>query len=225
MGYSALASEEWLDIDLPTPKEDEGKPADATMPALPLGPQALAIASDAAAKREQFVVAWASLSDKQRVFLNTWRECRFNASKAMRVLANTKYGITKTTITNWLGNPSFEHVHTLIRSASVEQILNRDHLAARQEDIVETLLTPTPILHQGEDTGFREVQAASASKANEVLLRLGGHLKDKDLEVNVGIVGPSFQIQVMQPTGELIDVTPQRVEVQLPEPDADWTDV
>ena len=217
-------SEEWLDIDLPKPSIPEGEVSDASMPALPVGPQALTIAADAAAKREQFVVAWASLSDKQRVFLNTWRECRFNAAKAMRMPANTRHSITKQTVTNWQGNPSFEHVFTLLRSASVEQILNRDNLAARQEDIVETLLTPTPILHQGQHTGFMEVQAASASKANEVLLRLGGHLKDKDLEVNVGIVGPSFQIQVMQPSGELIDVTPQRVAVTLPEPDEDWID-
>lgn len=215
---------DWLDTDQPAreswPEKQLPKPADATMPGMPA--QQFAAATTAVEKRAQFIVAWEGLTDKQRVFLNTWRECRFNANKAFRILANTANHCSKTAVSKWGESEGFELVRTMMRAASVEEILNRDHLAARQDDIVEELLTPKPILHQGEHTGFEEVQAGAASKANEVLLRLGGHLKDKDIEVNVGIVGPSFQIQVVQPTGSIIDVTPRNVAIELPEPD--WVD-
>jgi hypothetical protein len=227
-----MASDDWLDTS-PTPEPiafpaDSETPADATLPALPLGPQAIAAASDAADKRARFIVAWESLAERQRVFLNTWRECRFNARRALRVLGGTTHRVGKSTIHNWMADPHFEYARTLLRSASIEEILSRDNLVARHDDVVETLLTPKPILHQGFATGHYEVDAAAAGKANEVLLRLGGHLKDKDIDVNVGIVGPSLVIQVVQPSGDVIDVTPQHVTVELPEPEAsgkEWLDV
>lgn len=220
-----MESDDWLDTS-PTPEPvafpaDNQKPQDTTLPALPLGPQALTLAADAAARRAQFMVAWEGLTDKQRVFLNTWRECRFNANRAVRVLANTGHSVSKTTIQNWGADPGFENIRTVLRSASVEEILSRDTLAARHDDIVETALTPTPILHQGFATGHYEVELSVAAKANETLLRLGGHLKDKDLEVNVGIAGPSFVIQVVQPSGNVIDVTPQHVPIELPQPEVE----
>ena len=217
-----MASEDWLDIDLPTPKVDEGEPAGNTLPALPVGPQALTAGITAAEKRAQFVSAWESLPEQQRVFLNTWRECRFNTRKTLRVLAGTSFSTAKSTVYNWGANDAFELVRNALRDASVEEILSRANLAARHDDIVEEALTPKPILYQGEHTGFEEIELGTAAKANETLLRLGGHLKDKDIDVNVGIIGPSFTIQVVQPAGDVIDVTPRGVPVQLPEPE--WVD-
>lgn len=202
---------------------DEGEPAGAELPGLPLGPQALTLATAAIEKRAQFVLAWESLTEKQRVFLNTWRECRFNASRAMRVLAATIHHTSKTAVGLWAADPNFENVRDLLRAASVEEILSKNYLALRQDDIVETLLTPKPILNAGFATGHFEVQAGAASKANEVLLRLGGHLKDRDIDINIGIVGPSLNIQVVQPTGEVRDITPRGVPIALPEP-TDWID-
>lgn len=215
-------SEDWLDIG------DTGsralvpldKPADAGVPGLPV--QAIDQATTTLERRAQFLTAWAALTPQQQVFLNTWREQRFNMRAAIRVLANTPLATSKTTVCRWSADPMFELARTTLRAASVEEILNRDNLAARQDDIVETALTPKPILYQGEHTGYEEVEVGVASRANEVLLKLGGHLKDRDLEVNVGIVGPSFQIQVVQPTGNVIDVTPRGVTVELPEPE--WVD-
>lgn len=218
-----MEEHDWLETPTPEPvafPPDSEKPCDAVLPGLPISPQALVLAADAVSRRAQFVSAWESLTDKQRVFLNTWRECRFNANRAMRVLGNTAHSVGKSTISNWCADPGFEHIRTMLRAASVEEILDRNHLAVRQDDIVETLLTPKPILHQGFATGHYEVEAGAAGKANEVLLRLGGHLKDKDIDVNVGIAGPSFVIQVVQPNGNVIDVTPQHVPVELPAPEA-----
>lgn len=214
------SDDDWLDA----PNE---KPAGNTLPALPLGTRELAAAATAQERRAQFVSAWESLPEQQRVFLNTWRECRFNTRKTLRVLAGTSFGTAKSTVYNWGANDAFELVRNALRDASVEEILSRANLAARHDDIVEEALTPKPILYQGEHTGFEEIELGTAAKANETLLRLGGHLKDKDLEINVGIVGPSFTIQVVQPDGAIIDVTPKGVPIALPEPeveDADWVD-
>ena len=216
-------NDDWLDArSRDTP--DEGAPAGTTEPELPLSPGSIVAATSAVQARAHFLVAWESLMDQQRVFLNTWRECRFNANRAVRVLKNTSNATSKTTIFNWSANANFEHIRAVLRTASVEEILSRDYLAARQEDIVETLLEPKPILHQGLSTGHFEVEAGAASRANETLLRLGGHLKDKDPVLNVGLVGPSLVIQVVQPNGTVIDATPKHVTIeQLPPPADDGT--
>lgn len=226
-GCSALGSDvddDWLDIAderLPLPPIDTETPADATLPGLPVTSMDVAKVEEAKLRHAKLVVAWESLSESQRIFLNTWRECRFNANRAFRVLSGVK-GVSKSSVSNWRGNESFNLIREMLRDVSIEEILSKSYLAARQEDIVETLLTPKPILHQGFATGHFEVEAGAAGKANEVLLRLGGHLKDRELDVNVGIVGPSFCIQVVQPDSTVIDVTPCGVAVELPAPSDDW---
>lgn len=216
------SADDWLETDArPTQLIDTEKPADGGLPGVPM----LAEAAEAREKRAQFIVSWESLNESQRVFLNTWRECRFNTNRTIRVLAGTVHAYSKTSVQRWADIPQYAHVRDLLRTSSIQEILSRDYLAARQEDIVETLLTPKPVLHAGFHTGFYEVEAGAASKANETLLRLGGHMKDKDLEVNVGIVGPQFVIQVVQPDGAVKDISPRGVTIDLPAPEDDgWLD-
>lgn len=209
-------NDDWLDAPAPQPIVPfEGTPADGGQPGISL--KAMEAGAAAIETRAKFVVCWESLSDDQRVFLNTWRECRFNLARTIRVLSNTKHPASKTTLHRWRSGMAFEFVENLMRSSSVQEILNKDYLTVRQEDIVETALTPAPILHQGFATGHFEVELGVASKANETLLKLGGHLKDKDIDVNVGIVGPQFVIQVVQKDGEVRDITPRGVDIELPE--------
>lgn len=216
------SADDWLETDArPTQLIDIEQPQDGGLPGVPM----LEVATEAREKRAQFIACWESLTDSQRVFLNTWRECRFNTNRTLRVLAGTAHGYSKTSVLRWSEIPQYVHVRNLLKSASVEEILNRDNLVARHDDIVETLLTPKPVLHQGFHTGFYEVEAAAAGKANEVLLKVGGHLKEKELDVQVGIVGPQFVIQVVQPDGVVKDITPVGVTVSLPEPsDDEWLD-
>lgn len=218
-----MSDSDWLDALPVAARPDLEKPADGELPGL--SGTAIELSTAATETRAKFMLCWKELSDSQRIFLNTWRECRFNMSRALRVLAGTQHGYSKTSVLRWADDPGYTYVRELLRSASVQEILSRDYLAVRQEDIVETLLTPKPILHQGFKTGHYEVEAGAASKANEVLLKLGGHLKDKDIDINVGIVGPSLVIQVVQPGGDVIDVTPQHVPIELPPPeqaDDEW---
>jgi hypothetical protein len=209
-------TEDWLSTPTVLAPIDGEKPVGTETPMPSIG--ALVAVAEAKAARDKFLGGWSLLSENQKVFLNTWRECGFNARKAMRVLSNTAHSVSKTTTMNWQDNSEYEYVRTMLRAASVTEILNKDYLTVRHEDIVETLLTPKPILHQGVATGHYEVEAGAAGKANEVLLRMGGHLKEDKQEINVGLVGPSLVIQVVQPTGQVIDVTPKHVSVNLPAP-------
>jgi hypothetical protein len=222
-----VSEDDWLTepaLDYPVAKPDEGAPADAQLPGL--SEQSVAAAIEAKERKAQFIVAWDSLSDSQRVFLNTWRECRFNTNRTLRVLAGTQHGYSKTSVQRWVESPGYALCRETLRGASISEILSRDYLAARHEDIVETAMTPTPILHQGVATGHFEVELGVAQKANETLLKLGGHLKEEKQDLNVGIVGPNFTIQVVQPDNTLKTIQAAGVPIELPKPaeDDNWLD-
>lgn len=140
---------------------------------------------------------WQQLSETQQIFLNAIRDARLNLRKASRIS-----GVSRSRHNEWMTIPAYSTVFSIWRVNASEDAVNKDRLLARQDDIVETLLEPKPILYQGEHTGFEEVQASSAAKANETLMRSAGLLKDKDIEINVGVsVGiPTLNIQVMPTT-------------------------
>lgn len=154
---------------------------------------------------------WVRLSANQKAFLTALRECRFNARKAERLCKIDRR-------INMHPNADYATVLAIWRAQAGATALDKDRLLARQDDIVETLLTPKRVWYQGRPTGERVVAAASAGKANESLMRAAGLLKDKDVDINVGLVGPSLIIQVVQPDNTVIDVTPRGVEIALPEP-------
>lgn len=143
----------------------------------------------------------------------------------------------RTSHINWMHEPAYRTIVRLWQGVAGSEALDKDRLLARQDDIVETLLTPKPVLHQGimvrdtrpgapVDAVLEEVEAGAASRANEVLMKAAGLLKDKELEVNVGIVGPGLSIQVMEPNGVVKDATPIGVPIELPEPaEDDWLSV
>ena len=196
---------DWLDIAdaLPIPTE---------LPVEPAARVALA---------EQ---CWAALTDKQRVWLTAFRANGLNARKTSRALYD--HDDRRTSHIHWMHERAYGTLVRLWRGVAGSEALDRDRLLARQDDIVETLLTPKPVLHQGipvfdpkrPGQFLEEVEAGGASRANEVLMKAAGLLKDKELEVNIGLIGPSLSIQVVQPNGEVRDVTPRGVTVDLPAP-------
>lgn len=185
-----MADDSWLD----TAKTPAQLPAVVELPAT--YPERLALAER----------LWPELSEKQRRFLQAWRDCRFNARAACRQL-----GMSENTRPNtqWMKEPDYATVVQIWLANAGVAALDKDRLLARQDDIVETLLTPKPVLHQGiavfDPTRpgeiLKEVEAGAASRANEVLMKAAGLLKDKELEVNVGVVvnngPPTLNIQVL----------------------------
>lgn len=208
-----MASDNWLDIDDDKP----GLPAVVEIPV------------DYAARVACLEDAWTRLTPNQKTFLSAWRDCRYNANAAGRRLGLS--GKTKPN-TLWMQNPDYALVMRIWRANAGAKALDKDRLLVRQDDIVEMLLTPKPVLHQGLPVSdprrpgeiLEEVEAGAASKANETLMKAAGLLKDKELDLSVGIIGPSLVIQVVQPDQTVIDVTPRGVPIALPEPadEGDW---
>jgi hypothetical protein len=183
-------------------------------------PKALDVPLDYVERTALMQSCWSKLSDKQRLFLTAWRESRYNAVMASRALGGSP---GRKAHNRWMDEPEYATVVRIWRGIAADSAMDRDRLLARQDDIVETLLTPKPILHQGSPTGFEEVNAAGASRANETLMKAAGLLKEKELDINLGIVGPAFTIQVVQPNGSVIDATPRGVTIDLPPPeDEEW---
>lgn len=155
---------------------------------------------------------------KQKTFLSAFRDCGFNARKATRQLGGA---VSREAHIAWMHNADYASIVAAWRGSAAADALDRDRLLARQDAIVEELLEPKPILYQGEHTGFEENQASSAAKANETLMKAAGILKDKDVDVNIGLIGPEFVIAVMQRDGTVVSTVPQAVPVELPA----WDDV
>lgn len=201
-------SDDWLDIEPGTSLQQVSLLA---LVELPL---------DRASRTALARTCWDSLSETQRMLLTALRLHGFNARKVQR-----ETGLSRSTHKSWMHNPEYATMFRLWLQEAAGEARDPDRLLARHDDIVEELLTPKPILHQGAPTGYEEIQAAGAARANETLMKAAGLLKDKDLEVNVGIVGPAFTIQVVQADGTVRDATPRGVTIDLPPPEeADWTE-
>lgn len=167
---------------------------------------------------------WAMLSDKQRVALTAFRENRLSARKMEKAT-----GIGRRTHREWVyGNINYATIVRLWMGVAGSEALDKDRLLARQDGIVEELLEPRPMIHQGiavigpEGTAlFSPGDLTGAARANETLMKAAGLLKDKEIEINVGIaVGPpTLNIQVM-PTPPSAVVRRENVAI-----DASYTEV
>lgn len=179
---------------------------------------------------------WMSLSDKQRTSLTIFRDSRLSARRA-----EASGGANRLTHRNWVRNDM--NYSTLVRlwtGVAGSEALDKDRLLARQDDIVETLMTPKPLLHQGimiPDTriGARpgaileEIEAGAASRANEVLMKAAGLLKERELDINIGVVvgPPTLNIQVMpSPPSKVVALESVVIDAKFTEvpEDTGWFD-
>jgi hypothetical protein len=205
-----MNGDDWLE-----PESEDWLSPDVKLPAVSVAPDAIPIPVTYGERLKALEAAWSQLSVPQRQFLEAWRECRFNTSRVLREHG----GVAYRTVMTWGHYPPFAFIRAVWLSEKAGKVMDRDRLLARQDDLVETLMTPKPILHQGIATGHEEVEAGAAARANETLMKAAGLLKEEKIDVNVGLVGPSFIVQVVQPNGVVVDVSPKYVPVELPEPD------
>lgn len=189
-------SEDWLDTG------DERKTDVVSLAQLPA---AIDIPVDPRARLALVEDCWRQLSDLQRLFLTAWRDNRYNATRASEQMGGKPH---RKTHERWLTQVAYGTIVKAWLGVASDRALDKDRLIARQDDIVETLLTPKPVLHQGvpvmiEGKVLHEVEAGAASRANEVLLdRVMPKPSDKNnVEVNVGVAvhngPPTLNIQVL----------------------------
>jgi hypothetical protein len=173
-------SEDWLE----TSESAAALPASVELPA------------DYMSRAALMTAAWERLSTNQKTFLAAYRENRFNERATCRSL-----GLSDTTKPNtgWMRNPDYALVVRVWRANVAAEAQDRDRLLARHDGIVEELLTPVQQISRDGLVLGEKADLNGAARANETLMKAAGLLKDKEVEINVGIsVGPpTLNIQVM----------------------------
>jgi hypothetical protein len=199
---------DWLDIDEP--------------PALPIVVQEIA---DLKERVVSFEAAWKTLTTRQQKFLETWRDCNFNLRRTARAL-----GDTTGTYPRWTKLPDFALCMDVMRRVEATQILNREKLIIRHDELVESLMTEKPVLHQGlpvymDGKPLMEIEAAAAAKVNKDLLEIGGHAKPEQ-QTSFG-AGPALIIQVTNKIGgEVISqVTVGAIPQHAPPEEDEWLSI
>lgn len=213
---------DWLDTG------DERKTGVVSPAQLPV---AIDIPVDPRARLALIEDCWRQLSDQQRIFLTAWRDNRYNASEASRQLNGKPH---RKTHERWLTQVAYGTIVKAWLGVASERALDKDRLLARQDDIVETLLTPKPVLHQGiavldprDPSGTKileEIEAGAASKANEVLMKVAGMFPKEDMSVQVGVAFSPMQVELdTDPVGTVVDAKTEKVEASpvLPQ-EEDW---
>ena len=190
---------------------------DDAAPALPV--VAKDAPSDPMERVRAFEKAWAELSVPQKSFLAALKDCNFRQGKALEAIGKTR--TYASTVYRWRANEHYAFVEKAMKADLVKDVLERERLVIRHDNIVEDLLEPKPILYQGAPTGFYENQAGQAAKVNETLLRVGGHLKEEDQVAQRG--GPALVIQLTDRVGgEVIREIKVGIVPELPAPS--WLD-
>ena len=187
------------------------------VPALPV--VAVEAPSDPMERVRAFEKAWAELSAQQKIYLAALKDCNFRQGKALEAIGKTR--TYASTVYRWRANEHYAFVEKAMKADLVKDVLERERLVIRHDNIVEDLLEPKPILYQGAPTGFYENQAGQAAKVNETLLRVGGHLKEEDQVAQRG--GPALVIQLTDRVGgEVIREVKVGIVPELPAPS--WLD-
>ncbi len=186
---------------------------DDEAPALPV--VAVDAPSDPMERVRAFEKAWAELSAQQKIYLGALKDCNFRQGKAIEAIGKTK--TYASTVYRWRANEHYAFIEKAMKVDLVKDVLERERLVIRHDNIVEDLLESKPILYQGAPTGFYENQAGQAAKVNETLLRVGGHLKEEDQVAQRG--GPALVIQLTDRIGgEVIREVKVGVIPELPGP-------
>lgn len=192
--------DDWLSVE--TPEDWLSTEPTASVPAVIEKPGLTALPAmpeSSGAKLELLQQCWDLLTAKQQVFINMLRDCRWNGRAAERALSTTLGSVSHGSVMNWQrSDANYQFVVKVLRQDDAGAVLDKDKLLLRQDDIVEQLMTPTPILHQGTVTGFFENRAPAASKANETLMKAAGLLKSDEHATRhvvrfVNLAGPEQQ--------------------------------
>lgn len=157
---------------------------------------------------------WRALTKWQRAYLDALEENDFNSAATLRSLGDDAPG--RATVSRWKREPDFSFILKVRKTTRAAELLEKNSLVLEAGHIREAALKPKPILHQGVPTGHYENKPDIALRANEQLAKLGGHLKGDDGPTQAQ--GPALLIQVVQAGGQIVDITPRGVTIDLPAP-------
>lgn len=161
---------------------------------------------------------WNGLGQQKQVYLKLLRENNFNVRKTVRLLAGTPDSVSRAAARNWTHDADFAFVLKVMTTTEVGDVVKKERLLLRANEIAEEALEPRPILHKGRATGYYETKPDIALRANEQLMKTQKMLGNDDAPTG-GYSGPALIIQVVQRDGSVIDMSPRGVTVDLPAPD------
>lgn len=177
---------------------------------------------DAASRLAAFDKVFEKLDPKHQQYLRLLEENGCRTGKAMEEMGYSRYAVS-----GWRKRyPLFAQCERMLKEDFTAEILEKERLTIRHDQIAQAGLEKVPILHQGIDTGFKEYANLNvAEKANALLLRQGGHLKDE--QPGAPTIGPAFIVKVVNQIGETVQETTIGVMPNLPSPatEEDWIDV
>lgn len=161
----------------------------ANLPAViaPVKPD-IEIPVDVKKQSELLMDCWNSLDEKQKLFLSLLRQNHFNVRKTVRALENTSVRLSRTTVRQWPElSDSYAFVLKVMTSTAVGDVVKKERLLLRADEIAEEALVPTPILHKGLPTGFYENHKDTALRANEQLMKATGLLREGQQSTRVTV--------------------------------------
>lgn len=164
---------------------------------------------DPVKQSELLMTAWGHLSQQQQVFLKLLKQNGFNVRKTVRVMEGTPDAVSRTTVNmRWLQDDDFAFVLKVMTTTAVGDVVKKERLLLRADEIAEEALEPKPILHKGLPTGFYENQPDTALRANEQLMKATGLLREGQQSTRVtvrlvNLAGP--EAEAIESTAEVIE--------------------
>lgn len=164
--------------------------------------------ADPKRQSEQLVACWARLLPIQQLFLSLLKQNHLNVRKTVRAIEASGRRFSRSTERQWRTEDDYGFVLKTITAVSVGDVIKKERLLLRADEIAEEALEPKPILHKGLPTGFYENQPDTALRANEQLMKATGLLRDAQQSTRVtvrlvNLAGPEHE--VIESTAEVID--------------------
>lgn len=128
-------------------------------------------------KHVQTLRALRQLKPQTRTFIRAYLACNCNGAAARRMLNQTQgWAPDSSQVSRWMRwDDNFRIALAGLKANLLELAgVDPESLVLRTNAIVEDALTPVPILHHGEDTGFREVDRANALRGIENMAKWAG---------------------------------------------------
>lgn len=154
---------------------------------------------DAKKQSELLMECWRRLSQQRQVYLKLLKQNNFNVRKTVRLLEGTPDSVSRSTVQGWAYDDDFAFVLKVMTTTAVGDVVKKERLLLRADEIAEEALERKPILHKGLPTGFYENHPDTALRANEQLMKATGLLRDAQQSTRVtvrlvNLAGPEHDV-------------------------------
>lgn len=155
---------------------------------------------DAKKQSQLLTECWNRLTQQQQVYLKLLKQNGFNVRKTVRKMEGTPDNVSRTTVNfRWAVEDDFAFVLKVMTTTAVGEVVKKERLLLRADEIAEEALEPKPILHKGLPTGYEENHPDTALRANEQLMKATGLLRDAQQSTRVtvrlvNLAGPEHDV-------------------------------